>query len=60
MKILPPNKLSEMEQLLVDFKSDLPTHLEFQEIQAKVQRAKYLACIKEGFNEAQALELCQL
>jgi hypothetical protein len=60
MKILPPTKLSEMEQLLVDFKADLPTHIEFQTISAKVQRAKYNACIEEGFNEAEALELCKV
>lgn len=60
MDLLPPINLSELEQLLVDFKADLPTHLEFQKISAKVARTKYDACIKEGFNEAQALELCKV
>ena len=60
MKSIITPKISEMEQLLVDFKSDLPVHLEFQELSAKVQKAKYDACIKEGFNEAEALELCKV
>jgi hypothetical protein len=34
-------------------------HLEFTEILAQMTRAKYLALVKEGFTEAQAIELCK-
>lgn len=35
------------------------TQLKYIGIQAKVRRAAYLALIKEGFTETQALELCR-
>jgi hypothetical protein len=34
-------------------------HLEFLAIEAQMIRAKYLSLIKEGFTEAQALQLCK-
>lgn len=33
--------------------------LEIQRVWAKIQRAKYQACIDEGFSAAEALELCK-
>lgn len=33
--------------------------LEFFALDARIARAKYLALVKEGFTEAQALQLCK-
>ena len=57
LTVLPTGVLSLMEQNLVDVKSEFNTFLEFQGINAKLIRAKYLALIEEGFTESQALEL---
>jgi len=49
-------------QLLIDLKrmrERLDFMIEYEQIQAKVLKAKYDALIKEGFNAIQALELCK-
>lgn len=49
-------------QLLIDLKKmreRLDFMIEYEQIQAKVLKAKYDALIKEGFNVIQALELCK-
>jgi hypothetical protein len=40
-------------------KDNLPAFLEHTRINAIITRQKYLALISNGFNEAQALELCK-
>lgn len=42
-----------------NLKDNLPALLEFHRLQAKIAREKFLALIKEGFTEEQALKLCQ-
>lgn len=37
---------------------NLVAHIEAANLNAKLYRAKYLACVKEGFTEEQALALC--
>ncbi|MFS2047538.1 hypothetical protein ACEN9J_03015 [Variovorax sp. Varisp41] len=39
-------------------RENLPAMLEMAQLNAQVTRAKYLALVKEGFTEAQALDLC--
>ena len=43
--------------LVREMLENLPAHLEFAKLTAKLQRARYLALIAEGFDERQALEL---
>jgi ribosomal protein L19E len=45
-------------QAVKHLRENLPATIEYATIQAKTYRAKYLACVKEGFTEVQALELC--
>ena len=40
-------------------KDNLPAFLEHTRLNAIITREKYLALISNGFNEAQALELCK-
>jgi len=42
-----------------EFIAQLPAHLELQVAMAQLQRKRFDALIKEGFTEAQALELCK-
>lgn len=42
-----------------EYKRNLPVILEFWAIDAEIKRTKYLALLRQGFNEAQALELCK-
>lgn len=46
-------------QLLKQLKENMPAQLEFQQLTAKLTRAKYLALVAEGFTESQALDLCK-
>ena len=45
--------------LVREMQENLPAHLEFAKLTSKLQRARYLALIAEGFNDRQALELCK-
>lgn len=60
---MPPSELSkeqsERAKSLQLFREGLAFSIEFAQLNAKFQRAKYLALIKEGFDERQALELCK-
>lgn len=44
---------------LRQFKANIAIILEYQETTALMTRHKYLALIKQGFEEKQALELCK-
>jgi hypothetical protein len=47
-----------LAQAVKSLRENLPASLEYAGIQAKVWRAKYLALVREGFTEKDALELC--
>lgn len=55
---LPPIEKSTLGAIVEKIKRDMAYELELVEIKARLRRAAYLAAIKEGFTEAQALELC--
>ena len=57
---LPPANLSEMEQGLVEFKENLETIIEYNQMAAKIMKCKYDALLEEGFDAEQALQLCRL
>lgn len=42
-----------------NFKDNILAHIDYVQLTARVQRAKYLALVKEGFTEEQALKLCE-
>lgn len=46
-------------QLLRSVVDNWAAELEWFTLSARIARAKYLAYIKEGFTEAQAIELCK-
>ncbi len=48
-----------MAQLVRDMKENMPALIEFEQLQARKTRAKYLSLIEHGFNEAQAIQLCK-
>lgn len=48
-----------LAQLVRDMRDNIAAHIEYSQIQARITRAKYLALVKEGFTEAQALQLCK-
>nr|WP_315467138.1 hypothetical protein [uncultured Undibacterium sp.] len=45
--------------LVREMRENLPAHIEFEQLSARVAREKYLALVKNGFTETQALELCK-
>lgn len=49
----------ELAQLVRRVREDIAAHIEMNQLQARITRAKYVALVKEGFSEAQALELCK-
>lgn len=49
---------ADFAALVKSFRDNLLAHIEYGQLVAKTQRAKYLALVKEGFTEQQALELC--
>jgi hypothetical protein len=46
-------------QALLEVRENMAFTLEFITIEAELARAKYLALLKQGFTEAQAIELCK-
>jgi len=49
----------DMQIAVARMKKELPMILEFVKIMAQLRKAGYDALIKEGFNEQQALCLCE-
>lgn len=45
-------------QAVRTLRENMPAMLEMAQLNAQLNRAKFLALVKEGFSEAQALELC--
>lgn len=45
---------------LANMKGNLPSLIEFHKLMAKIQRARYLAYIENGFSPKDALELCKV
>jgi hypothetical protein len=48
-----------LAQLVRDMRDNIAAHIEFNQLQARITRAKFAALVKEGFTEAQALQLCK-
>jgi hypothetical protein len=48
-----------LAQLVRDMRDNIAAHIEFNQLQARITRAKYLALLKEGFTEQQAITLCK-
>jgi len=48
-----------LAESLRNFRDNYLLLIEYHAIDAQIKRAKFLALIKEGFTEAQALELCK-
>lgn len=48
-----------LAQLVVDIRENIFAHIELNQLQAWIIRAKYLALVKEGFTVEQALLLCK-
>ena len=49
-----------LAQLVRDLRENLPAHIELNQLQARLMRARYLALLAEGFNDQQALVLCRV
>lgn len=47
----------DMKALVFNFLENLPALIEHAKLDAKLKRAQYQALVKEGFTEAQAIEL---
>jgi hypothetical protein len=48
-----------LAQLARDMRDDIAAYIEINQLQARVTRAKYVALVKKGFPEEQALFLCK-
>ena len=53
----PPMPQVQIAQSMRQMKDNLPALLELQEIESKLLRRKFLSLLREGFTDAQALEL---
>lgn len=58
-KLVPLDPADEMQASIDAMKREMPKFLEHAALTAQFKRAYYEALVKEGFNEAQALELCK-
>lgn len=54
-----PTKADELQAAVEAMKRALPAYLELASLNAQVRRSHYDAYIAQGFNETQALILCQ-
>jgi hypothetical protein len=48
-----------LAQAVRELRENIAAHVELSQLQARITRAKYLALLKEGFSEADALMLCR-
>lgn len=55
----PMSKTESLSEMIKRFYEQLDDHKKLQRMMAELHRTKYLACLAEGFTEAQALELCK-
>lgn len=53
------NHQLEFAQIIVRLRENLPAYFEYEALQAKIKRKKFLSLVGEGFTEEQALELCK-
>lgn len=49
----------EMRVALDSLRDNIDLMCEYEKLQAKQIRARYLALVKEGFSDASAIELCK-
>lgn len=49
----------EFPMLEKQLRDNLLAHIDYVTLNAKIQRAKFNALVKEGFTEDQALKLCE-
>ena len=54
-----PNEQVVLAMAIKSMHENMPAWLELVELEALKTRTKYLALVKNGFNEFQALELCK-
>lgn len=54
-----PSKHDELQGAVEAMKRALPAYIELAALNAQVRRSHYEAYLAEGFNETQALILCQ-
>lgn len=54
-----PTKTPTLKEALFKYLEDAPVLVQFEIAKARITRQKYLALIGQGFNEEQALRLCQ-
>lgn len=54
-----PTKADELQAAVEAMKRALPAYIELAALNAQVRRSHYEAYLAEGFNETQALILCQ-
>lgn len=45
--------------LVRELRENMAAHIEFAQLDAQLKRAKYLALVKEGFTQDEALSLCK-
>jgi hypothetical protein len=58
MKVVDiPQNIDEFRATVDAYIRQIPTYIDFVQADAKVRHARYLALIKEGFDEEQALIL---
>lgn len=56
---LIPQATDELRRVLEEHRRNVPLLIEYQQIQAKVTRKKFLALTREGFTVNEAIELCK-
>jgi len=56
---MKPLDADQLQQMLRAVREELPTQLELATLASQIMRARFNAYVKEGFTEAQAIELCK-
>ncbi|MFZ6655917.1 hypothetical protein [Undibacterium sp. TJN19] len=57
--MIPENLQFEFAQTVVRVRENLPAIFEYEVLQAKIKRKRFLSLVSEGFTEQQALEMCK-